>query len=45
MVPAATSYGYLYEVNKVYPYMIGVVIDVVTVAIKLGGSQPETSEE
>jgi DHA1 family multidrug resistance protein-like MFS transporter len=46
MVPAATVYGYLYEVNRTYPYMIGVVIEVVTVAIILGRvSEPESSEE
>jgi len=33
MVPAATVFGYLYEVNRAYPYYIGVVIEVVTVAI------------
>ena len=46
MVPAATVYGYLYEVNKAYPYRIGVAIEVVTAAIILGlVSEPETSEE
>ncbi len=46
MVPAATVYGYLYEVNRAYPYMIGVVIEVVTVAIIWGlVSEPETGEE
>jgi MFS family permease len=46
MVPAATVFGYLYEVNKAYPYMIGVAIEVVTVAIILRlVSEPETSEE
>ena len=46
MVPAATVFGYLYEVNKAYPYMIGVAIEVVTVAIILGlVSEPETSED
>ncbi len=33
MVPAATVFGYLYEVNRAYPYYVGVVIEVVTVAI------------
>ncbi len=33
MVPAATVFGYLSGVNRVYPYYIGVVIEVVTVAI------------
>jgi MFS family permease len=46
MVPAATVFGYLYEVNRAYPYMIGVVIEVVTVAIIWGLiSEPETGEE
>jgi len=46
MVPAATVYGYLYEVNKAYPYRIGVAIEVVTAAIILGlVSEPETSED
>ncbi len=46
MVPAAAVFGYLYEVNRAYPYMIGVAIEVVTVAIILGlVSEPETSEE
>ena len=46
MVPAATVFGYLYELNRAYPYMIGVAIEVVTVAIILGlVSEPETSEE
>lgn len=46
MVPAATVFGYMYEVNRAYPYMIGVAIEVVTVAIILGlVSEPETSEE
>jgi len=33
MVPAAAVFGYLYEVNRAYPYYVGVVIEVVTVAI------------
>jgi MFS family permease len=33
IVPAATLFGYLYEVNRAYPYIIGVVIEVVTVAV------------
>ncbi len=33
IVPSATVFGYLYEVNRAYPYVIGVVIEVVTVAI------------
>lgn len=33
MVPAATVFGYLYEVSRAYPYIIGVVIEVVTIAI------------
>jgi len=33
MVPSATVFGYLYEVNRAYPYIIGVAIEVVTVAI------------
>ena len=46
MVPAATVFGYLYELNRAYPYMIGVAIEVVTVTIILGlVSDPETSEE
>ena len=46
MVPAAAVFGYLYEVNKAYPYMIGVAIEVVTVAIIWGlVSEPESSEE
>ena len=46
MVPAAAAFGYLYGVNKAYPYMIGVAIEVATVAIILGlVSEPETSEE
>ena len=32
-MPAATLFGYLYEVNRAYPYIIGVVIEVVTVAV------------
>jgi hypothetical protein len=32
-VPAATVFGYLYEVNRAYPYIIGVIIEVVTIAI------------
>ncbi len=46
LVPAAAVYGYLYEVNKAYPYMIGVAIEVATVAVILWlVSEPETSEE
>jgi len=46
MVPAATVFGYLYEVNRAYPYMIGVVIEVVTVAIIWGlVSEPEAGME
>ena len=46
MVPAAAVFGYLYEVNRAYPYMIGVAIEVATVAIILGlVHEPETSEE
>ncbi len=46
MVPAAAVFGYLYEVNRAYPYMIGVAIEVVTVAIIWGlVHEPETSEE
>jgi MFS family permease len=46
MVPAATVFGYLYEVNKSYPYMIGVVIEVMTLTIiwRLV-SESETGEE
>jgi len=33
MVPAATVFGYLYGVDRAYPYYVGVVIEVVTVAI------------
>jgi MFS family permease len=33
MVPAATVFGYLYEVDRAYPYIIGVVIEVVIVAV------------
>ena len=33
MVPAATVFGYLYGVNRAYPYYIGVVIEVVIFAI------------
>ena len=33
MVPAAVVFGYLYEINRAYPYVIGVVIEVVTVAV------------
>jgi MFS family permease len=46
MVPAATVFGYLYEVNRAYPYMIGVVIEVVTVSVIWAFvSEPETGEE
>ena len=33
MVPAAAVFGYLYGVNRAYPYYIGVVIEVVIVAV------------
>jgi MFS family permease len=46
IVPAATVFGYLYEVNRAYPYMIGVFIEVVTVTLIWGLiSEPESFEE
>lgn len=46
IVPAATVFGYLYEVNRAYPYIIGVIIEVVTVAIIFGlVAEPTRLEE
>ena len=33
MMPAAIVFGYLYEINKTYPYIIGIVIEIVTIVI------------
>ena len=46
IVPAATVFGYLYEMNRAYPYIIGVFIEVVTVTLIWGLiSEPESFEE
>ncbi|MCK4582917.1 hypothetical protein KAU18_06330, partial [Candidatus Bathyarchaeota archaeon] len=46
MVPAAAVFGYLYEVNRSYPYYVGVVIEVVTVAIIVAlVAEPTEAEE